>query len=153
MEITKEINFKGPLFKNTSVTLSYNGFLADDEVEEIYVKFSFDAGWSDCIQKEMSKTEDGYEIDIELGDNEEIHLCFTDNLDRWDNNDSENYVFQIKEENTELVVTKSSLPYLQEQHGLRKSYIWSKKIRLFLYKIFRSLPRFITGNYRRRLNL
>ena len=37
--------------------------------------------------------------------------------------------------------------------GLRKSYIWKKKIKLVLYKFMISLPRFITGNYRRRINL
>ena len=37
--------------------------------------------------------------------------------------------------------------------GLRFSYKLNKRIRLMLYKLFRNLPNFITGNYRRRLNL
>lgn len=39
------------------------------------------------------------------------------------------------------------------RHGLRFSYKLNKRIRLALYKLFRKLPSFITGNYRRRLNL
>ena len=32
---------------------------------------------------------------------------------------------------------------------LRKSYIWSKKIRLAVYKIITYLPRIISGNYKK----
>ena len=39
------------------------------------------------------------------------------------------------------------------RNGLRLSYRLNKKIRLILYKLFRKLPNFITGNYRRRINL
>lgn len=39
------------------------------------------------------------------------------------------------------------------KHGLRFTYRLNKKIRLILYKLFQKLPSFITGNYRRRINL
>lgn len=39
------------------------------------------------------------------------------------------------------------------RHGLRFSYKLNKRIRLIIYKLFRRLPNFITGNYRRRINL
>ena len=32
----------------------------------------------------------------------------------------------------------------------RKSYIWSKKIRLAVYKIITYLPKLISGNYRKK---
>ncbi len=37
--------------------------------------------------------------------------------------------------------------------GLRLSYKLNKRIKLLLIKLFRKLPSFITGNYRRRINL
>jgi hypothetical protein len=37
--------------------------------------------------------------------------------------------------------------------GLRFSYKLNKRIKVLLIKLFRSLPSFITGNYRRRINL
>lgn len=37
--------------------------------------------------------------------------------------------------------------------GIRWSYRINKRIKLILYKLFRKLPSFITGNYRRRINL
>lgn len=153
MNETKEITFnKDTLFKNTNVKLIYSGFLIDSNPEKIYIKYCFNNDWSTYFEKELLKTDDKYEIEIELQNNDCISMCFRDSNNVWDNNDFNNYTFQIKTEFTELVTTTNSLPYLQKR-GLRKSYIWSKKIRIALYKLFRSLPRFITGNYRRRINL
>ena len=35
---------------------------------------------------------------------------------------------------------------------LRKSYIWSKKVRLAIYKIITYIPKIISGNYKRRVS-
>ena len=34
---------------------------------------------------------------------------------------------------------------------LRKSYLWSKKVRLAVYKIITYLPKIISGNYKRKI--
>lgn len=39
------------------------------------------------------------------------------------------------------------------RRGLRFSYKLNKRIRLIILKLFKRLPNFITGNYRRRINL
>ena len=36
---------------------------------------------------------------------------------------------------------------------LRKSYIWSKKIKLAIYKIITYLPKLISGNYKRKIDI
>ena len=36
--------------------------------------------------------------------------------------------------------------------GLRKTYIWSKKIKLAVYKIIKFVPKIISGNYKRKVN-
>lgn len=35
---------------------------------------------------------------------------------------------------------------------LRKSYLWSKKIRLAVYKIITYLPKLISGNYKKKVS-
>ena len=35
---------------------------------------------------------------------------------------------------------------------LRKTYLWSKKIRIAIYKIMRYIPKLISGNYRRKVD-
>ena len=38
-----------------------------------------------------------------------------------------------------------------EHRRLRKSYIWSKKVRLAIYKVITYLPKLISGNYKRKV--
>ena len=40
---------------------------------------------------------------------------------------------------------------LETRRHLRKSYIWSKKIRLAIYKLLVYVPKLISGNYKRRI--
>lgn len=99
----------------------------------------------------MLACDNGFEVDIELGDNTSLDFCFRNSNGEWDNNENNNYVIQIKEKDTSLVVT--DIGELSLRPRLRRTYIWSKKIKLAIYKLMNSLPRFITGNYRRRINL
>ncbi len=54
---------------------------------------------------------------------------------------------------TMALMPMSDKDLIHPRHGLRFSYKLNKKIRLIIYKLFRRLPNFITGNYRRRINL
>ena len=40
---------------------------------------------------------------------------------------------------------------LDAPRKLRKSYIWSKKVRLAVYKLITYLPKLISGNYKRKI--
>ena len=53
-------------------------------------------------------------------------------------------------EKVELVVLDDEPVSLGNTRKLRKSYIWSKKIRLAVYKIITYLPKLISGNYRKK---
>ena len=46
----------------------------------------------------------------------------------------------VKEDNT-----------ISAPRKLRKTYLWSKKIRLAVYKIITYLPKIISGNYKRKI--
>ena len=35
--------------------------------------------------------------------------------------------------------------------GLRKTYIWSKKLRLAVYKLLITIPKLLTGNYKKKI--
>ena len=52
---------------------------------------------------------------------------------------------------TDLVVVPTEQTTLPTTKRLRKSYIWSKKIRIAVYKIITYLPKLISGNYKRKL--
>ena len=67
--------------------------------------------------------------------------------DEWDNNDGNNYIFNIEHPETALIVLED----LKPARRLRRSYIWSKKVKHAIYKILVSIPKIITGNYRKKL--
>ena len=72
------------------------------------------------------------------------------NNNNWDNNNGANYVFPIEKVELSLVPTEEMS--IAAPRKLRKSYIWSKKIRIAVYKIITYIPRIISGNYRRKVN-
>ena len=65
------------------------------------------------------------------------------------NNNGKNYIFVIEKQPVELITLEDEPVSLGSARKLRKSYIWSKKIRLAVYKIITYLPRIISGNYKK----
>lgn len=152
MELTKDIKFsQEEILKNTTITLKYSGKLAQDNSDSIFIVYGFNPSWDNTTEKEMICCDNGYSVDIELGDNDSLNFCFKNSNNEWDNNENNNYIVQIKTENTALAITNNNS--LSIHNKLRKSYLFKKKLRLAIYKLITSLPRFITGNYRRRINL
>ena len=50
----------------------------------------------------------------------------------------------------ELVVLDDEPIALGSARKLRRSYLWSKKVRLAVYKLITYLPKLISGNYKRK---
>lgn len=98
----------------------------------------------------MEKTELGFQTEIELISSETFNFCFFNENGEWDNNYNKNYVFPIEKKSVELIVLDDEPVSLGHARKLRKSYIWSKKIRLAIYKIITYLPKVISGNYKKK---
>ena len=96
----------------------------------------------------MEKTELGFQIEIELLDKGSLNFCIKNEDNKWDNNDNNNYKFEIEHPEMSLVVIDDE----KSVKRLRKTYIWSKKVKLAVYKILTYIPRLITGNYKKRVN-
>ena len=67
------------------------------------------------------------------------------------NNENANYIFPIEKVELALVVQEQNDNEIVEHRRLRKSYIWSKKVRLAIYKVITYLPKLISGNYKRKV--
>lgn len=153
MELAKNIFFNtDKLIGNTTVKVSYTGNLFQNNSEDVFIHYGFGLQWDNVSEKKMEKTELGFQAEIELEDNESLNFCFRDGNDVWDNNDNNNYIFPIEhiENSLTIVENSNSLPTTRR---LRKSYIWSKKIRLAIYKIITYFPKIISGNYKRKINV
>lgn len=150
MELVKNIFFNtDKLVENSKVKISYAGKLFQDNCEEVYIHYGFGLNWDNIGEIKMEKTELGFQAEIELPSSETFNFCFRNAENEWDNNDGQNYIFPIEKVELALVVKEKS--FLDAPRKLRKSYIWSKKVRLAVYKIITYLPKLISGNYKRKI--
>ena len=149
MELTKNIFFNtDKLLKNSTVKISYTGIFFENNSEEVFIHYGFGTFWDELSEIKMEKTELGFQAEIELIDSDSFNFCFKNENNEWDNNNGENYIFPLESQNLDLVVTNVDSS-LDRPNRLRKSYLWSKKIRLAIYKIITYVPKLISGNYKK----
>ena len=152
MELTKNIFFNtDKLVENSKVKISYIGKLYQDASSEVSIHYGFGINWDNVNDIEMKKTDLGFQAEIDLLEGDSFNFCFRDENGVWDNNDGQNYVFPLEKVQTELLVLDDEPLALGTARKLRRSYLWSKKVRLAVYKIITYLPKLISGNYKRKL--
>ena len=151
MELTKNIFFNtDKLVENSKVKISYTGKFFQDASEEVSIHYGFGNNWDNINDVKMEKTDLGFQAEIQLLEGDTFNFCFKNGNDEWDNNDGQNYVFNLEKLPTELLVLEDEPVSLGSPRKLRKAYLWSKKIRLAVYKIITYLPKIIYGNYRKK---
>ncbi len=159
MELVKNIFFNtDKIIEGNKVKISYVGYLFQNGSEEVYLHYGFGMNWDNVSEVKMEKTELGFQCEIDILDGDSLNLCYHNENNEWDNNLGQNYTFSIEkkelendfEEETALVVTKEN--GMQMHKGLRKTYIWSKKIKLAIYKLITCVPKIISGNYKRKVS-
>lgn len=152
MELTKNIFFNtDKLLQNSKVKISYIGKLFEEASLDVYIHYGFGLDWDNLSEVKMEKTELGFQVEVELIESETFNFCFRNEKNEWDNNDCINYIFELEKPNLELILSDEETR-LDRPNRLRKTYLWSKKVRLAVYKIITYLPKLISGNYKRRLN-
>ena len=152
MELTKNIFFNtDKLIENSNVKLSYTGKFFQDDSSEVFIHYGFGNNWDNLNDIKMEKTDLGFQSELNLGTGETFNFCFRNNNNEWDNNEGKNYIFPLEKVQNELIVLDDEPVSLGSAKKLRKSYLWSKKIRLAVYKIITYLPKLISGNYRKKV--
>lgn len=151
MELIKNIFFNtDKLIENSKVKISYTGKFFQENSEKVFVHYGFGEKWDNVNDIEMNKTELGFQAEIELLSGETFNLCFKNEKDEWDNNEGKNYSFNLEKMATELIVLEDEPTSIGVAKKLRKTYLWSKKIKVAVYKIITYLPKIISGNYNRK---
>ena len=152
MELTKNIFFNtDKLVENATVKVSYTGKFFQNGSETVYIHFGFGNGWEHLQELKMQKTELGFQVEIELLGPDTLNFCFKNEVNEWDNNNSENYVFPIEPISIAEPINEELSLIISSPRKLRKTYIWSKKIKLAIYKIITFVPKILSGNYKRKI--
>ena len=148
MELVKNIFFNtDKLIQGSNVKISYTGKLFQNNSEEVFIHFGFGDNWENVSEIPMVKTDLGFQAELQLSNCNKLNLCFRNSNNEWDNNDGQNYIFQVEDAPVSLAVVENNS--LETPRRLRKSYLWSKKIKLAVYKIIKYFPKIITGNYKK----
>lgn len=153
MELTKNIFFNtDKLVENSTVKISYIGQLFQDNAScEVSIHYGFGSNWDNVTDIKMEKTELGFQAEINLLEGDTFNFCFRNENGIWDNNNGKNYIFPLEKIQNELLVLEDEPVSLGSAKKLRRSYLWSKKVRLAVYKLITYLPKLISGNYKRRI--
>lgn len=150
MELVKNVFFNtDKLIENTTIKISYTGSFFENNSEKVFIHYGFGENWQDIAEKEMERTELGFQAEISLPESNCLKFCFKNDSNEWDNNNGQDYSFQIEKPQVSLISIDNG-DNLNLTRRLRRSYIWSKKLKLAIYKIINYLPRIISGNYKKK---
>lgn len=159
MELVKNIFFNtDKIIEGNRVKISYVGYLFQNGSEEVYLHYGFGLNWENVSEIKMQKTELGFQCEIDILEGDCLNLCYHNENNEWDNNYGQNFIFPIEKQEIDVEVEpENSLTIVKEngmqmRKGLRKTYIWSKKLKLAVYKIIHCIPKIISGNYKRKVN-
>ena len=153
MELVKNIFFNtDKLVENSKIKISYTGKFFQDGSNSVTIHYGYGINWDNLNDIEMNKTDLGYQAEIELLEGSTFNFCFKNGNEDWDNNEGNNYIFPLEKLSTDLIVLEDEPIALGSARKLRKTYLWSKKVRLAVYKLITYLPKLISGNYKRKLS-
>jgi len=151
MELVKNIFFNtDKLTQNSKVKISYTGKLFQDNSEEVYIHYGFGLLWENLNEVKMEKTDLGFQTEIDLIDKETFNFCFKNELNVWDNNNNNNYIFTLEEVSNDLVSVEETESAIHTSTSKTTFLQLTKKVKLAIYKVITSIPKLISGTYKRK---
>lgn len=81
--------------KGETSLVVYNGLLAKNGAEKVYIHVGFGDEWKKSTDYKMIKTGEGFEVSVPVAIANTMNMCFKDNANNWDNNAGENYSFSV----------------------------------------------------------
>ena len=78
------------------VKVTYKGLLAKNGATELYAHVGFGSTWRQISDYPMNRVGDEFVAQIPVRDAKQMHVCFKDAAEHWDNNSGENYSFELR---------------------------------------------------------
>lgn len=97
MNYSTDVKFSNNLIKKGKTTITYSGSLFRTGSEAITLVYGFGDNWDHTTEKEMTKNENNFSVEIDLLDYDKINFCFRNSNNIWDNNNYLNYIAPIAE--------------------------------------------------------
>lgn len=84
------------LAENSVVRLNYTGELFKNGAKKVYAHCGYNEKWDNLRDIEMTRTDSGFCVDLNIEEGDTFNICFKSENDEWDNNKQQNYVYKIK---------------------------------------------------------
>lgn len=112
MNYSTDVKFSNNLVKKSKTTITYSGSLFRTGSEAVTLVYGFGDNWEHTTEKEMTKNEDNFSVEIELLDYDKINFCFRNSNNIWDNNNYLNYIAPISEPEKEynFIINENLMP-------------------------------------------
>jgi len=150
MELVKNIFFNTDrLTPYLNVKITYTGNFFDDKSEKVFLHYGFDKDWKNMKDIEMTRSEIGFQAEVELIDTSTFNICFYNEKNEWDNNNNQNYIFKLEKPDLSLIVLDDNYSLISPRK-LSRFYLWKKKIKITIYKAITYLPKLLNGKYKRK---
>ncbi len=81
--------------KGETVKVVYNGLLASNGADRLYVRFGFGSAWKGALDYRMVRTENGFAAAVPVAASDSMNMCFHDSAGHWDNNSGANYSIEV----------------------------------------------------------
>lgn len=101
MNLSTNIKFSNNLIKNKTCTITYSGFLFENNSEFVSIVYGYENEWKHTTEQMMERTENGFVAELNILDYNSINFCFRNSVYEWDNNNSQNYtapIIEVQEE-------------------------------------------------------
>ena len=144
------------LVEGSTVTLRYTGSLCDSVADsDIYIHYGFGPNWENTSELKMIKTDFGYEANVELIGSYVFNCCFRDGNNKWDNNNSQNYCFEIElpfEEEISSNVSDIDNEFASSEETSLQIVNdgWINRLATLFKKIASYVPKIVSGTWKRK---
>lgn len=112
MNYSTDIKFSNNLTKNGKTTITYSGSLFRTGSEAVTLVYGFGDNWEHTTEKEMTKNENNFSVEVDLLSYNKINFCFRNSNNIWDNNNYLNYIAPIEEPEEEynFIINENLMP-------------------------------------------
>lgn len=77
-------------------TIKYKGLLHNAGAHSVFMRMGYGINWDNTKDIRMTRTDDGYEAEVDVSSNQKLNLAFKDCANNWDNNSNMNYSFDVE---------------------------------------------------------
>lgn len=118
MELVKDIYFNtDKLIENTKIKVSYTGKFYQGNSEKVFLHYGYGKDWDNVNEVEMTKTDLGYQAELNLMSSDTLNFCFKNQNNEWDNNLGKNYIFEIEKPVVTAEPRNPNLVFLGKSFG------------------------------------